>query len=204
MLFCFKIRWEIKLFVFVFVFCIWTVGIIWSCQQLEIHCSAWNYWVTWATEGKSSGSISCIYRLWYGIMLKSKQKSSAWDTWLVYAIITGIFVELSSSPGEITQEQMNEIQQYVVLLYVRGSELSKVNKAWKVGFIQSSKHIECSPPTLAALIEHAQRAVYESVHVYGHYLVQWENLQCPGKWDWQKVVDHVQSSQEQCLKSKNL
>ncbi len=51
---------------------------------------------------------------------------------------------------------MNENQRYVVLLYARGSEHSKVNKARKVGFTQSGKQIESLPPTLAALIEHAK------------------------------------------------
>jgi hypothetical protein len=64
----------------------------------------------------------------------TNHKSSAWDRdmWLVYLIITGIFVELSSSPGEITQEQMDEIQQYVVFLYARISELSKADDTREV------------------------------------------------------------------------
>ncbi len=33
----------------------------------------------------------------------SKQTSSTWDTCLVYPVITDIFVQLSSSPGEITK-----------------------------------------------------------------------------------------------------
>ncbi len=90
------------------------------------------------------------------VCFSSKQKSSALDTWVVYPVITGIFVELSSFPSEITQEQMNEIQQYVVLLYARGSELSKADEARKVGFTESGKQIEGLPTTLAALIEHAK------------------------------------------------
>jgi hypothetical protein len=50
----------------------------------------------------------------------------------VYIIITGIFVELSSSPGEITQEQMDKIRQYVVFQYARGSELSKADETREV------------------------------------------------------------------------
>ncbi len=99
-------------------------------------------------------------------------------------------MQLSSFPGEITQEQMNEMQRYVVLLYARGSELSKVDEARKVGFTQSGKQIESFPPTLAALIEHAMRAVYEGGHVCRLCLVRWLNLPCPGEWCWQKV-DHV-------------
>ncbi len=54
----------------------------------------------------------------------------------------------------------------MVLLYARGSELSKVDEARTVGFTQFGKQIESFSPTLAALIEHAKRAVYEDEHVW--------------------------------------
>ncbi len=85
---------------------------------------------------------------------------------------------------------MNEIQRYMVLLYVRGSELSKVDEARKVGFTQSGKQIESLPHTLAALIEHSKRAVHEGGHVWGQCLVRWQNHPCPGEWGWQKL-DHI-------------
>ncbi len=85
---------------------------------------------------------------------------------------------------------MNEIQRYVVLLYARGSELSKVDEARKVEFTQSGNQIESLHPTLAALIEHAKKAMYEGGHMCRQCLVRWPNHPCPGEWCWQKV-DHV-------------
>ena len=54
------------------------------------------------------------------------------------------------------------LEQFVVLLYDRTSDLLQVNDARKQLFTQKSRSLENIPPTCAALKEHVKRASYQA------------------------------------------
>ena len=68
---------------------------------------------------------------------------------------------LARAPSQVSPDDLNEIERYVVLLYQRTSSLSHVNEARKQLFAQNRK-MENIPPTLHALEQHVKRSVYQA------------------------------------------
>ena len=58
----------------------------------------------------------------------SRGKKTAWDIWNVFPDITPTFSTLSSSPCDLTNEILERIERYVVLLYSKTSEAIQVNE----------------------------------------------------------------------------
>ena len=77
---------------------------------------------------------------------------------------------LACAPSQVSPDDLNAIERYVVLLYQRTSALSHENEARKQLFAQNRK-MEYIPPTLHALEQHAKRAVYQTGHIWGHSLI---------------------------------
>ena len=67
-----------------------------------------------------------------------------------------VFSRLARAPSQVSPDDLNEIERYVVLLYQRTSSLSHVNGARKQLFAQNRK-MENIPTTLHALEEHVKR-----------------------------------------------
>ena len=61
----------------------------------------------------------------------------------------------------ISDRTMEVIERFVVLMYSRTSDLSRVNGARKQLFAQKSRSLENIPPTQAALEQHLKRARYQ-------------------------------------------
>lgn len=117
----------------------------------------------------------------------NKGKKTAWDTWLVCPAITGVLQELGSMPERVTDEQMTEIERFIVVMYSRGSQLNKVNEARLDGFTgRPPKQIENIPPTLAALKEHVKRAVLIGGHIWAQCLVKSMNIPNAEDWGWKR------------------
>ena len=79
--------------------------------------------------------------------------------------LTPVLHTLSSSPQYIDEESMSVLERFVVLLYDRTSNLTKVNEARHELFSKKSRDLECIPPTRAVLDQHVKRAVLQGGHV---------------------------------------
>ena len=69
----------------------------------------------------------------------------------------------------LSQDDMDQIERYVVLLYQRTSALCHVNEARKQLFTNNRK-MENIPLTLHALEHHVKRAVYQAGHFFQQFL----------------------------------
>lgn len=103
--------------------------------------------------------------------------------------MTPVFNVLASKPNVVSDEHMEEIERYVVLLYSRTSSASSVNEARKVLFAQSSRTIKNIPPTQAALRQHVKRAAYQAGYVWGQCLLAEQVLPSPAEWGWKLDTD---------------
>ena len=80
------------------------------------------------------------------------------------------FLRLSVKPSEMTDDDLAVLERFVVLLYDRTGELQKVNEATRYLFSKKSREMENIPPSQVALIEHAKRATFQAVHIWGQAL----------------------------------
>lgn len=115
-------------------------------------------------------------------------KKTAWDTWTAFPEITETFISLSSMPLSISDENMNKLQRFVILLYDRTSQCTQVNQSRKLLFAKG-RQLDRIPPTEAALSEHVKRATYQAGFCWGQALVAQQQLPSPGDWGWEKSSD---------------
>ena len=85
-------------------------------------------------------------------------KKTAWSVWCSMPHLATVFSRLARAPSQVSPDDLNEIERYVVLLYQRTSALSHVNEARKQLFAQNRK-MENIPPTLHAHEQRVKRAV---------------------------------------------
>ena len=111
-------------------------------------------------------------------------KKSAWDVWKVFSELTPVLRSLTESPEDISEERLAVIERFVILLYDRTSSLTKVNKVRQELFSKKSKSLDSTPPTKAALVQHARRAVYQGGHIWAQTLLPRPLLPCPSDWGW--------------------
>ena len=88
-------------------------------------------------------------------------KKTAWAAWNVYPEVTEAFEELLHMADPISDRTLEVIERFVVLMYSRTSDLSRVNDARKQLVAQKSRSLENIPPTQAALEQHLKRARYQ-------------------------------------------
>ena len=93
-------------------------------------------------------------------------KKTAWAVWRSMSQLTPTFLRLSRAPTHISPDEMEQIERYVVVLYQRTSALSHVNEAKKQLFTHNRK-MENIPPTLHALEQHVERAVFQAGYIWG-------------------------------------
>ena len=65
-----------------------------------------------------------------------KQKKTAFDAWQVYPEITHVFFCLVENPQTISEEQLQKLERFVVLLYQGTSSAVEVNAARHTMFAQ--------------------------------------------------------------------
>ena len=114
-------------------------------------------------------------------------KKTAFSVWKSMRHIVPVFSHLSQAPEEINEEDMKEIERFVILLYKSTSSLSDINEARKQMFC-AARQIENIPPSKDALEEHLKRAVYQAGHVWGQALVPNPELPSPSEWGWQNEL----------------
>ena len=91
-------------------------------------------------------------------------KKTAWAVSCIMPHIATVFSRLARAPSQVSPEDLNAIERYVVLLYQRTSALFHVNEASKQLFAQNRK-METIPPTLHALEQYVKMAVYQTGHI---------------------------------------
>lgn len=135
---------------------------------------------------KSSGL--CFFHAFSGCDTVSsfhgKGKKSAWHTWNVFEKISPVFTKLSSSPAAVTDEDMQVIEEFVVLMYDRSSSYKEVNEARLDLFARKQRSYDSIPPTSAALKEHCKRAAFQAGHIWGQSLLCSPILPSPSHWGW--------------------
>ena len=97
-------------------------------------------------------------------------KRTAWKTWDVFPDVTDAFSLLALAPSSILDSTFQVLEKYVVLLYDKTCQLTKVNEARQHLFARRSRALENIPPTQAALKQHILRTAYQARHVWGQSL----------------------------------
>ena len=120
---------------------------------------------------------------------RGKGKKSAWQAWNVFKEATEVVRKLGNLPETISEDDIQILEQFVVILYDRSSAVKKVNEARLDLFAHRQKAYEMIPPTESALIEHTKRAVYQAGHVWGQSLILEPVLPSLKEWGW-KEDDH--------------
>ena len=115
-----------------------------------------------------------------------KGKATAWEVWRAYPQATEAFLSLATGPDNLPDNCFEILERFVVLLYDRTSQNSKVNLARQSLFASRGRSIENIPPTQAALKQHVLRATYQGGHVWGNCLVPVPSLPNPANWGWQR------------------
>ena len=118
-----------------------------------------------------------------------KGKKTAWKTWLSYHEVTSAFHLLSDRPESVTDECMDILERFIVLLYDRTCPKMKVNEARKILFTQKGRSHELIPPTRAALVQHVKRAVYQGGYCWGQVTTPMAVLPSPSEWGWLQTAD---------------
>ena len=103
--------------------------------------------------------------------MEGKGKKSFFSTWLVYPDVTPVFQKLSQCPEEISTNDFGIIQKFIIYLYDKSSNESKVDNARIVMFTQKNKEYNNIPPTEDALKMHALCAAYQSGYIWGQALL---------------------------------
>ncbi len=116
-------------------------------------------------------------------------KKTAWKVWRSLVCLEPLFLRLTQAPSSLSEEDIDELERFVVLLYSKTSSLSKVNEARKSLFSQGNRQLDKCPPTRAALVQHVRRAVYQAGHIWGQALVCNPELPSPSDWGWKRNAD---------------
>ena len=116
-------------------------------------------------------------------------KKTVWEAWRHMPHLDALFTRLSNAPAEINEDDMNEIERFVVVLYSRTSHLSKVNEARRQLFAHGNRQLENIPPTRAALFQHVKRAAYQAGHIWGQAQIKDTSPPSPSDWGWEKTAE---------------
>ena len=118
-----------------------------------------------------------------------KGKKSAWQTWNVCNVVSETFTKLSNCPTEVSDEDLEKLENFVVLLYDRSSAASGVDEARLELFARKQRSYDAIPPTRGALREHAKRAAYQAGIIWGQALVSNPEFTSPADWGWTQQGD---------------
>ena len=102
----------------------------------------------------------------------------------VFPNVTKAFEDLLMRE-DTSVSSMSLLEQFVVLLYDRTSDLVKVNDARKWLFTQRSRNLENIPPTQAALTQNIKWASYQA-NCWNMAMTLIPELPNPKDWGWWK------------------
>ena len=94
-----------------------------------------------------------------------KGKKSFYDTWKNFPEIMPEFTKLSSisNPTQISEADVQDLEQFVVSLYSRTVNANKIYTARRTLFAQGNRTVENIPPTSDALKEHIKRSALQAI-----------------------------------------
>jgi hypothetical protein len=113
-------------------------------------------------------------------------KTTAFDTWKSFNAVTAVFSKLVAKPASFNDDCMSVLEWYVVLLYDRTSFEATADSARRHLFTTKARSIDAIPPTSAALLQHAKRAIYQGGHVWGQAHIRAPDVPSPESWGWKK------------------
>ena len=93
------------------------------------------------------------------------------------------FAFLSKQPQTISQETMDIVEKYTVLVYDKLSRETKVNVARR-SLVARGRTIDRIPPTKDALILHTRRAAYQAGHIWGNAIIPSPEIPQVTEWGW--------------------
>ena len=88
-------------------------------------------------------------------------KLTAWKAWKAFPEATETFAKLAML-RDITTEDMDTIEHFIVLMYDRSCPYKNVEKCRRYLFTQLNRAIEACPPTKDALVQHVRRAMLQA------------------------------------------
>ncbi len=112
-----------------------------------------------------------------------KGKKSAWDTWLAYPSVTDAFLTLSQMPETISDECLEKIERFIIVMYSRTCQQLSCDEARRDLFSRG-KSMDNIPPTSHAMLQHVKRSVLQAGHCWVQSLVSCPNLPSPSDWGW--------------------
>lgn len=102
--------------------------------------------------------------------------------------IWNTFSELSVSPGDISETQISNVEEYTVYLYDQASNVKEVNKARR-HLVAIGRTADRVPPTSAALLQHIKRSAYQAGHIWACSLIAEPQLPPVSEWGWKVLQD---------------
>ena len=118
-----------------------------------------------------------------------KGKKSAWLTWEVCDEVSKTFTKLSNCPTEVSEDDLQKLENFVVVMYDRSSAATGVDEARLNLFARKQRSYDAIPPTSAALMEHAKRAAYQAGIIWGQATVTNPEVVSPADWGWNQKGD---------------
>jgi len=112
----------------------------------------------------------------------TRGKKLSWQTWNAFDDVTATFLILGDTPGQIDDEAMAMLECFTVLLYDRTSDMDNIDEVRQQLFTKRGQSMENLPPTKAALVQHAKRAIYQAGHIWGQVFKATPLLLSPGDW----------------------
>lgn len=118
-----------------------------------------------------------------------KGKKSAWLTWEVCDEVSETLTKLSNCPTEVSEDDLQKLENFVVVMYDRSSAATGVDEARLNLFARKQRSYDVIPPTSAALMEHAKRAAYQAGIIWGQATVINPEVVSPADWGWNRKGD---------------
>ena len=112
-------------------------------------------------------------------------KKTCWEVWMSDPEFTQLFLRMLASPEKF-QDDFNQIERFVSLMYDKTTVHDKVNDARKHLFTKRGRALETIPPTQAALLEHTKRAILQAL-IWKEALIPQPEIPDPAMWGWEQV-----------------
>ena len=116
-----------------------------------------------------------------GSSFHGKAKKSAWQTWDVCGDVSATFKKLSNCPAEVSDDDLQKLEEFVVIMYDRSSAVTGVEEARLDLFARKQRPYGTILPTSAALTEHAKRTAFQAV-IWGQATIRNPEFICPANW----------------------
>ena len=108
-----------------------------------------------------------------------------YDVWLLSVYkdeLTEVFIQLGKSPAEITSDQIDILERYMLEVY--GSRATSLADARLDKFNKSTDNdLRSLPPSRDALRQHVLRAAYQAGYLW-HQCVEELDIPDPKDWGW--------------------